>query len=61
LQDALERLVVDVSLASRLGEHARLSVKEKYSAATVSGSYIDLFREVTPAYAGRELEAKSSS
>jgi len=61
LQDALERLVVDVSLASRLGGHARLSVKEKYSAATVSGSYIDLFREVTPAYAGRELEAKSSS
>jgi len=61
VQDAMEKLIVDANLASRLGESARAAVCEKYSAETVSRSYIDLFREVTPAYAGRELEAKPSS
>ncbi len=46
LCDALDRLMSDAPLASRLGQAARLGVDERYSEHAVTRRYTELFRSV---------------
>lgn len=46
LHDALQRLLKDTGLATRLGQAGWQTVQDSYSAAIVSQKYIELFHEV---------------
>ncbi len=54
LSAALGRLLGDELLRRRLGEAARRTAEERYSAVAVTGRYAELFASlVSPAVAGR--------
>jgi glycosyltransferase involved in cell wall biosynthesis len=49
LYEALERIITDTSLASRLGQAGWQTVQDRYSTEIVTQKYINLFRQVANA------------
>jgi glycosyltransferase involved in cell wall biosynthesis len=47
LYEALDRLMLDASLAKRLGQASLRTVQKRYAAEIVTRQYIDLFRSCT--------------
>jgi glycosyltransferase involved in cell wall biosynthesis len=48
-RDALEALITDTALAARLGDAARRTVQDRYSAEKVTQQYVALFKEISSA------------